>query len=75
MCCSVLLQFDRPAEERAAQPRSSPLSHDLGAIVAGVAGSPSDSSAAGLHTLAEDADVVSLQERFPAVSSPYELQS
>lgn len=69
----VLLQIGRAAEERAADPRTTPLTHDLGTIAAGIAGSPAG-SAAGLHTIATDADVIALQHQFPAMDAPYPLQ-
>jgi hypothetical protein len=66
----VELDIDRPDEARKADPRPSPLSHDLGAIVAGIAAGPAG-AAKGLHTIAELADVAALRERFPAMDEPY----
>lgn len=60
----VNLKFDRPAHERALDPRERPLSADLGEVCAGLASSPS-AEASGLHSLGTMEQVAALKARFP----------
>lgn len=60
----VNLQVDRPAGERDADPRHTPLSRDIGEICAGVAASASEMSR-GLHRLSKMGDIDDLKTRFP----------
>jgi hypothetical protein len=70
----VRLKLDRSPEERQADPRSSPLSHDLGAIAAGLAGSLTG-DAAGLHTIEKMSDVAAMRERFPSLDEPFAVHA
>ena len=69
----VQLEIDRDPEKQRADPRERPLSHELGALVAGIAVSPVG-AAAGIHTLATAADVSALRARLPALDEPYAQQ-
>ena len=64
----VNLRFNRPATERAADPRETPLTHDIGAICAGVAASADEAGYLELNTQFE---VTGLRDRFPARDMPY----
>ena len=68
----VELQLNRAAAERNADPRPVPLSHELGTIVAGFAGS-SWRAASGLHKIAAIEDVAALRERYPVIDEPYDV--
>ena len=65
------LEVDRSAAERRAAPRATPLSHELGSIVAGIAAAPAG-AAAGLHTIASAEDVASMMSRFEALDAPFD---
>ena len=73
----VNLGINRPADERAADPRERPLSLDIGAIVAGVAADPEPKGvfSSSFLELTTNADVTAMRERFPvrdaAVRSTY----
>jgi len=60
----VNLRIDRPAHERALDPRERPLSADLGEVCAGLASSPSG-EASGLHSLGTMEHVETLKGLFP----------
>lgn len=62
----VQLAFNRSPEARAADPRPTPLSHDLGTLVAGVAAAPRG-VASGLHNIAVPSDVAAMQQQFVAM--------
>jgi len=70
----VALKIDRPARERALDPRARPLTADLGELCAGLAASSSQDSV-GLHTIDSMEHVLRLWAKFPcppavAVSQP-----
>jgi hypothetical protein len=65
------LRFNRSAEERAADPRDTPLSHDLGSICAGLAAAPAESLRCSLHTLNSAEEVAAAKQKFPAFDEPY----
>jgi len=67
------MQVDRTPDERSRSPRSSPLSHDLGSVVAGIAANPVG-AAAGLHAMTSVEDVAALKARFPAQDDDYPQQ-
>jgi len=60
----VGLKFNRKREERLADPRAIPLSHDLGAICAGIAGS-AERGQRPPHPLSSQEDADFLKARFP----------
>lgn len=65
----VELAINRSEVERCAAPRSSPLSHELGTLAAGIAASPVG-VAAGLHNITSATDMSALLGRFPAAVKP-----
>ena len=68
----VQLQVMRPLAERKAEPRGTPLSHELGAIVAGIAGT-AKGEAADCHVIERAEDVARLRARFSVMDEPYEV--
>jgi len=66
----VSIRFNRDLEERRAEPRDKPLSHDLGHIVAGLAAAPSGSENA-LHNIDSQASVGALRQRFSVADKGY----
>lgn len=58
------LKFNRKREERLADPRATPLSHDLGAICAGIAAS-AERGQRPPHPLSSQEDADFLKARFP----------
>lgn len=67
----VQMTFNRSAEERQADPRDSPLSHDIGRICAGMAAAPAENLPCALHTLITSEDVAAAKQRFPVVDEPF----
>eukprot|EP00966_Prymnesium_polylepis_P308220 7122687-Prymnesium_polylepis.1 len=63
------MRFNRPLAERLEEPRGSPLSHDVGAICAGIASQPQH--AGGLHVIDSAGSIEELKARFPSVDQPY----
>jgi NAD(P)-dependent dehydrogenase (short-subunit alcohol dehydrogenase family) len=64
----VGLRFNRSAEERRADPRDEPLSHDIGHICAGIAAAPAESLRCELHKLDSADDVAATKQRFPVLN-------
>ena len=68
----VGLRFNRPVEERRAEPRDNPLSHDVGTICAGLAAATDrEGWQNALHVLDAPSDVSRMKTAFPAVNRPY----
>ena len=68
----VGIRFNRTLEERRADPREQPLSHDIGHIVAGLAAATTETENA-LHHLDGQAAVGELKQRFPVVDKGYSV--
>jgi NAD(P)-dependent dehydrogenase (short-subunit alcohol dehydrogenase family) len=62
----VGLRLNRSPEERRADPRDTPLSHDIGRICAGLAAAPAESMRCALHALDSAEDVSAAKKAFPA---------
>jgi hypothetical protein len=60
------LRLNRSPEERRADPRDTPLSHDIGRICAGLAAAPAESMRCALHALDSAEDVAAAKKAFPA---------
>jgi len=60
----INLKLDRPAQERALDPRERPLSADIGDICGGIASS-ADQAVRGVTYLNSIQDVLDLKSRFP----------
>lgn len=68
----VGLRFNRTVEERRAEPRDQPLSHDVGTICAGLAAARGhDEWANALHPLNSNEDVLEAKRVFPASDKAY----
>ena len=66
----VGMKFNRKRAERLADPRERPLSHDLGAICAGIAASD-ERGPQPTHMLEAKEDCDTLRERFPVADKGY----
>jgi len=64
----VKLRYDRLAAEKALDPRSSPLSHDIGVICAGMAANTGNPI--GYHAIEHNSDIPKLKEEFPVAQVP-----
>lgn len=69
----VGLRFNRNLAERIAEPRSEPLSYELGRIVAGIAAAPAASTKNELHALFSQEEVQALRAQFPASNIGYSV--
>jgi len=69
----VGLRFNRPREERLAEPRDPPLSQQLGRICAGIATAPSAAVENALHEINSPADLEALHARFPTSDKGYSV--
>lgn len=65
------LRFNRSHPERLAEPRSSPLSHELGCVVAGIAAAPAAEVPNGLHEIFSQAELEAAKARFPVADQAY----
>uniref|UniRef100_A0A7S4ESW7 Ketoreductase (KR) domain-containing protein n=1 Tax=Chrysotila carterae TaxID=13221 RepID=A0A7S4ESW7_CHRCT len=70
----VGLRLNRPASERAIDPRETPLSNDIGEIVAGIAAAaPTTHEANELYTVSDSDEVQKMKQRFPVATIGYSV--
>lgn len=69
----VGLRFNRKLEERLAEPREQPLSHEVGRICAGIAAAPAEEAPGELLPLFSQQELQDLRARFPASNKGYSV--